>query len=211
MNALTTLTSGLAALGQPTVLGWILIGVGLVWLNTRAGLPRSRRDLQWRAAGFGLFLLALVLDVGRGLVSAWPWPPQSALLCALIAPVAAGWLFRQGRLLLAFWVGLSFPFFALITLTAFFGMWLNLALLGGAILALGLLASVAGAVLTLRTPKPVGSPFVFGNLGGFGFGTGGFPRPGGAGHGAASNDDVVDVEARTVEEAPTALPRRDDR
>lgn len=212
MNALTTLTSGLAALGQPTVLGWILIGVGLVWLNSRAGLPRSRRDLQWRAAGFGLFLLAWVLDVGRGLVSAWPWPPQSALLCALIAPVAAGWLFRQGRWLLAFWAGLSVPFFALITLTAFFGMWLDLALIGGALLALALGGSVIGVVLTRRTPKSANSPFgVFGNLGGgFSFGPGGFRRTGPGRPGAASNDDVVDVEARTVESAPPALPRRED-
>lgn len=213
MNALTTLTAGLAALGQPTALGWILIGVGLVWLNSRAGLPRSRRDLQWRAAGGLLFLLALVLDMGRGLVSAWPWPPQAALLGALIAPTAAGWLFSRGRWLLAFWVGLSVPFFVLITLTAFFDLWLDLALVGGAILALSGVASLVGAVWTRRTPPPVGSPFVFGQPGGgFGFGAGGvrWPAPGSGARGATSADDVVDVEARTVDEARPMLPRRDD-
>lgn len=205
MSALAPLAAALRGLGEPGFLGWLFLGLALLWLNARAGLPRAARDLRWRGIGFALFLLAAVLGLGRGLAAAWPWPPQAALLCAALAPLLAGALVRRRRLGWALLAGLSFPFFLLISLTALFGLWLDLAVVAGAVLALALALSVAGAVLTWRTPKPV-QP-VFGGFagfpGGFRFGAGGFaPRGPGAAH-----DDVVDVEARTVDEpAPPALP-----
>ena len=214
MNVLTSLHTGLAGLGEPSVLGWLVFGAGLLWLNVRSGLPRARRDLQLRGLGVVLFVLAAVLDLGRGLVAAWPWPwpPQTALLGTLVAPLAAGWLLRRGRWGLAALAGLSFPLLALITVTAFFGLWLDLALVGGAVLAVAWVLSVAGALLTWRTPKSADSPFgAFGNLGGaFVFGPGGFRRAGPGRARAASNDDIVDVEARDIDAPPPpSLPRRD--
>jgi hypothetical protein len=213
VNALEPLGRALAGLGELSFLGWLFLGFALLWLNARAGMPRAARDLRWRGLGFVLFLGAAVLDLGRGLVGAWPWPPQGALLGAALAPLLAGALLRRGRLGWAVLVGLSVPLFLLIALTAFFGLWLNLAMCVGGVLALALGLSVAGAVLTWRTPKPAQPAFGgFGGFagfpGGFGgrfhFGTG---RPGAA----AAADDVVDVEARTVDEPPPpALPRRDE-
>jgi hypothetical protein len=212
VTVLESLHQGLARLGEPTLLGWMLLGVGLIWLQSRAGLPRSRRDLQWRGAGLALFMLAAVLDLGRGLEAAWPWPPVTALWCALGVPWVAGWLWRRGRWGLAVILGLSVPFWLLITVTAFFGMWLDLHLVGGVLLALALVASGVGAALTWRTPRPVDSPFgMFGRAGGFPFGPGGFRGTGPGRPGSASHDDIVDVEARTVDEAPLpALSKRDD-
>jgi len=112
----------------------------------------------------------------------------------------AGWLLANGRwgwgALLAF----SFPFFLLIALTAFVGQWLDLRVLGGGLLALALIASVAGALLTWRTPVPAAPAFNFHFQRGFGPGFG-RPRP-------ANDDNVVDVEARDVDAPPPpSLPR----
>ncbi|MBN8487917.1 MAG: hypothetical protein J0M20_09380, partial [Burkholderiales bacterium] len=60
-----SLSSTLIALGTPGVFGWLLLLIALLWLNTRAGLPRARRDLQLRGGGFALFLIAAVLGLGQ--------------------------------------------------------------------------------------------------------------------------------------------------
>lgn len=198
-----TLSGLLIGLGSPGLFGWLLLLIALLWLNTRAGLPRARRDLQLRGGGFALFLMAAVLGLGQGLAALWPWPPQAALLCAAAAPLLAGWLLAKGRwgwgLLLAF----SFPFFVLIALTAFFGQWLDLRLIGGGLLALALLASLAGALLTWRLPRPEVPPFATHFQFRRGFGGPGFGR-----RGPANDDNVVDVQARDIDEPPPpALPR----
>lgn len=194
------LLAALQGLGSLGFVGWLFLGLALLWLNTRAGLPRSRRDLQLRGGGFALFLVAAVLGLGQGLAALWPWPPQAALLCAAAAPLLAGWLLANGRWGWGLLLGLSFPFFLLIALTAFVGQWLDLRVLGGGLLALALVASVVGALLTWRTPVPAAPTFNFRFQRGFGPGFG-RPRP-------ANDDDVVDVEARDVDEPPPpSLPR----
>lgn len=198
MSVTEALGTALAGLGELSFVGWLLLGGALLWLNARAGLPRAGRDLRWRGAGFALFILAAVLGLGRGLVAAWPWPPQTALLGAALAPLLAGALLRRGHLGLGVLAGLAFPFLLLITLTAFFGLWLNLAMLGGAVLALALGLSLAGALLTWRSPRPAVPPFGAG----FNF------RRGGFGAGPAADAEVVDVEARDVDAPPPpSLPR----
>ena len=195
-GAMAPITQGLVGLGALPFWAWLLLGLGLLWANARVGLPRAGRDLRWRGAGLLLFTLAAVLALGQGLTGAWPWPPQVALLCALAAPLAAGWALRRGRLLLSVLLGLSFPFFLLIALTAFFGLWLNLNLLGGVLLLAALAFSAAGLLLTHRTPMPA-QPAWAGFQRGFRFGPGGFRQPGGP---SGADGDVVDVEARTVDE-----------
>ncbi|MBN8489634.1 MAG: hypothetical protein J0M20_18125, partial [Burkholderiales bacterium] len=114
-----------------------------------------------------------------------------------------GWLLANGRWGWGLLLALSFPFFVLIALTAFFGQWLDLRLLGGGLLALALLASVVGALLTWRLPRPEVPPFATHFQFRRGFGGPGFGR-----RGPANDDDVVDVQARDIDEPPPpALPR----
>lgn len=197
------LLAALQGLGSLGFFGWFFLGLALLWLNARAGLPRARRDLQLRGGGFALFLVAAVLGLGQGLVALWPWPPQAALLCAAAAPLLAGWLLANGRWGWGLLLGFSFPFFLLIALTAFVGQWLDLRVLGGGLLALALLASGVGALLTWRLPRPEVPPFATHFQFRRGFGGPGFGR-----RGPANDDDVVDVQARDIDEPPPpALPR----
>lgn len=197
----TMLLDALRWLGTLGVFGWLGAGVLLVWLNTRVGLPRARRDLQWRGLGLLLLGCAAVLSLGQGLVALWPWPPQAALLCAVLAPLLAGWLLAQGRWGWALLAGLSLPFFVLIALTALFGLWLDLPLVGGVLLALAALASAVGLLMSWRSPRPAASPWAAQ----FPFGRGAAGR---FRRGPAPDDQVVDVEARDVDEPPPpALPR----
>lgn len=215
MDLLPPLTALLTRLGDPGALGWLLLVIGWLWLNTRAGMPRAPRDLKWRGAGFVLLFLAAVLGMGRGLVEAWPWSAQAALAAAVLVPLAAAALARRGHVGLAVLAGLSVPFFILMVVTSFFGLWLNLALTSGVLLTLAVLTTVVGALLTWRTPRPAQPMFsrqAGGRAGGFSAHFSFGATVGRAGRGDRTPPpDVVDVEARAVDETPPpALPRRED-
>lgn len=204
----SALADGLLGLSDLPWPVWLLALAALLMLNARAGLPRSRRDLRLRGLGFGLFLLAAVLSLGRVLAAAWPWPVGSALLGALLAPMAAGWALRRGRWGLALLLGLSFPLFLLVSLTAVFGLVLNLQAVNSSLLLLAAVLSVWGAAVTWRTPRPAQGPAWTGV---WQFGRGGFGGVGPAGRRRpVAPDDVVDIEARDVDAPPAPrLPGAD--
>lgn len=194
---------GLASLSDMHFFWWLVWLVGFVWLNIRSGMPQSSRALKLRGLGFALFVFAAVLGFGRELVGIYPGPKASAFIGVVMAPVAMVAAARRGWWGLSMLSLISWPLFGLVAATAFFGLLLDLRLVGSLLLLTALGLSLWGCFFTKPDPAAAAGGFAFGGSTRGGF-RGGFawqrPGPG------PVDSEVVDVDARAVEEAATPLP-----
>lgn len=193
--------SGLAQLSDMHFVWWLVWLAAFFWINARTGLPHSALALKLRGAGFALFIFAAVLSFGRELVGIYPGPKATAVIGVALAPVLMAFAARKGWWGVMMLALISWPLFGLVALTAFFGLLLDLRAINSILLLMALGLTVWGCFFTKPDPAAAGG-FAFGTgKGGF---RGGFawqrPGPG------PVDSEVVDVDARTVEEAAVSLP-----
>ena len=193
--------SGLAQLSDMHFVWWLVWLAAFFWVNARTGLPHSALALKLRGAGFALFIFAAVLSFGRELVGIYPGPKATAVIGVALAPVLMAFAARKGWWGVMMLALISWPLFGLVALTAFFGLLLDLRAINSILLLMALGLTVWGCFFTKPDPAATDG-FAFGTgKGGF---RGGFawqrPGPG------PVDSEVVDVDARTVEEAAVSLP-----